>query len=162
MYPPPLRWQEIFQSSWKTRKWLSLFQWFGEFQAITQNDCYFCMVPPTSAGMTRKEKWSIAYPNIPSAIRPVLHDKGIPFRIHGKNFSLIQTMKRKRIDFGFSAAFGATHSHPRWTDRSWSWPGPIQSQLRQSHLDEDLKEWNCLQENAWVKSFRKLLVMGSF
>ncbi|KAK1803906.1 hypothetical protein P4O66_003848 [Electrophorus voltai] len=30
--------------------------------------CYFCMVPPVSGGITKKKKWTIAYPNIPSAI----------------------------------------------------------------------------------------------
>jgi len=40
-------------------------------------DCYFCMVPPVSGGITKKKKWTIVYPNIPSALRPVLHGEGI-------------------------------------------------------------------------------------
>jgi len=40
-------------------------------------DWYFCMVPPVSGGITKKKKWTIVYPNIPSALRPVPHGEGI-------------------------------------------------------------------------------------
>src|SRR5688572_10431643 len=62
------------------------------------NDCYFCLIAPPSAGITTKKKWTIAYPNIPSA---VLHSdqfrtaKDFPFRILRRNFPLIQTMRRE-------------------------------------------------------------------
>ena len=39
--------------------------------------CYFCMVLPVSGGITKKKKWTIVYPNIPSAVRPVPHGEGI-------------------------------------------------------------------------------------
>ena len=42
------------------------------------SDCYFCMVPPVSGGIVKEKKWTIVYPNIPSALRPVLHGEGIP------------------------------------------------------------------------------------
>ena len=35
------------------------------------SNCYFCMTPPVSKGLSRKKKHGIQYPNIPSAIRPV-------------------------------------------------------------------------------------------
>jgi hypothetical protein len=34
------------------------------------------MVPPVSGGIMKK-KWTIVYPNIPSALHPVLHGEGI-------------------------------------------------------------------------------------
>ena len=42
-------------------------------------DCYFCMVPLVSEVITKKKKWTIVYPNIPSALRPVPHGEGISF-----------------------------------------------------------------------------------
>jgi len=36
------------------------------------------MVPPVSGGIVKEKKWTIVYPNIPSALRPVLHGEGIP------------------------------------------------------------------------------------
>ena len=41
-------------------------------------DCYFCMVPPVSGGITKKKKSAIAYPNIFAAIRPVPHGESLP------------------------------------------------------------------------------------
>ena len=43
------------------------------------DDCYFCLVNTTGIGKIKKQK--IAYPNIPSAIRPIQHSKEIPFPI---------------------------------------------------------------------------------
>jgi hypothetical protein len=39
-------------------------------------NCYFRMVPPVSGGITKEKKWTIIYPNIPSALRPVPHGEG--------------------------------------------------------------------------------------
>ena len=41
-------------------------------------DCYFCMVPPIQNGMSMKTKSTLVYPDIPPAIRPVLHGDGLP------------------------------------------------------------------------------------
>jgi hypothetical protein len=35
------------------------------------------MVPPDSGGITKRKKWTIAYSNIPSALRRVLHGEEI-------------------------------------------------------------------------------------
>jgi hypothetical protein len=40
-------------------------------------DCYFCMVPPVSGGITKGMKWKIVYPNIQSALCTVPHGVGI-------------------------------------------------------------------------------------
>ena len=41
------------------------------------SDCYFCLTPKV-LGMTTSKKRSVAYPNIPSAIRPVPHGPDLP------------------------------------------------------------------------------------
>ena len=50
--------------------------------------CYFCMVLPVSGGITKKKKWTIVYPNIPSAVHPVLHGEGISLPEPPKEFTI--------------------------------------------------------------------------
>ena len=52
------------------------------------NDCYYCMVPPLSGGITKKRKKMIGYPNIQSALRPVPHGVGLPVPDPPKEFSI--------------------------------------------------------------------------
>lgn len=42
-------------------------------------DCYFCMT--STVGLSRKSKQIIQYPNIPSILRPVLHNKFLPILV---------------------------------------------------------------------------------
>ena len=51
-------------------------------------DCYFFMVPPVSGGITKKKKWSVVYPNIPSALRPFLHGEEISIPEPPKEFTI--------------------------------------------------------------------------
>lgn len=51
-------------------------------------DCYFCMVPSLQHGMSRKKEWTVNYPNIPSAIRPVPHGEGLPIPDPPADYSL--------------------------------------------------------------------------
>jgi hypothetical protein len=51
-------------------------------------DCNFCMVPPVSEDITKKNKWTIVYPNIPSALRPVPHGEGISVPEPPKEFTI--------------------------------------------------------------------------
>jgi len=51
-------------------------------------DCYFCMAPPVSEGITKKRKWTIVYPNIPSALRAVPHGEGISVPEPPKEFTI--------------------------------------------------------------------------
>ena len=51
-------------------------------------DCYFCMVPTISGGITKKNKWTSVYPNIPPALRPVLHGAGISVPEPPKEFTI--------------------------------------------------------------------------
>jgi hypothetical protein len=36
------------------------------------------MVSPLRQGFSKKKKWTLCYPNIPSAMRPVPHGEGLP------------------------------------------------------------------------------------
>jgi hypothetical protein len=42
------------------------------------SDCYFCMVPPLRQGFSKKKKWTLSYPHIPSTMLPVPHGEGLP------------------------------------------------------------------------------------
>jgi len=44
------------------------------------------MVPPVSGGITKKRKWIIVYPNIPSALRLVPHGERISVPESPKEF----------------------------------------------------------------------------
>ncbi|KAM4043751.1 uncharacterized protein ACNLHF_014021 [Anomaloglossus baeobatrachus] len=50
-------------------------------------NCYFCMVPPIRKGVSRKKKWTLQYPNIPSATRPVPHTVELPVPKAPETFS---------------------------------------------------------------------------
>ena len=43
------------------------------------NDCYFCAV--NTKGINRKKRNSLTYPNLDSAIRPVLHSEELPISV---------------------------------------------------------------------------------
>jgi hypothetical protein len=46
------------------------------------------MAPSVSGGVTKKNKWTIVYPNIPSALRPVSHGEGISVPEPRKEFTI--------------------------------------------------------------------------
>ena len=51
-------------------------------------DCYFCMIPPVKQGISKKKKWTLTYPDIPSAIRPVPHGDGLPIPEPPESFTI--------------------------------------------------------------------------
>lgn len=40
-------------------------------------DCYFCLVPPIVNRLSKKEKWTVQYPNIQSVLCPFPHNEDI-------------------------------------------------------------------------------------
>jgi len=93
------------------------------------------MVPPVYGGVTKKKKWTTVYPNIPSALHPVLHGEGISVPEPPKEF----TIDSDEEDEGESPSGSpeppasteprlpryvvcatATHSHTGQTERSCS------------------------------------------
>ena len=47
------------------------------------NDCYFCSV--SIAGLNQKKRWSVTYPSLSSAIRPVPHSNELPVPVFQKD-----------------------------------------------------------------------------
>lgn len=45
-------------------------------------------MPPVGTGVSKKKKWSVHYPNIPSDIQPVPHGEGLPVTDAPESFSL--------------------------------------------------------------------------
>jgi hypothetical protein len=58
-------------------------------------DCYLCMVPPVSGGITKKKKCTIVYPNIPLLSVQFRTAKEFPFPNLRKNLPSIQTTRTK-------------------------------------------------------------------
>jgi hypothetical protein len=46
------------------------------------------MLPPVSGGIMKKKKWTIVYPNTPSALRSVPHSEGISIPKPLKEFTI--------------------------------------------------------------------------
>ena len=58
-------------------------------------DCCFCMAPPVSGGIMKKKKWTVVYPNIPSALHAVLHGEGISIPNLRKNLPSTRVTRKK-------------------------------------------------------------------
>ena len=59
------------------------------------DNCYFCLCKVS--GYNKKNKKDIAYPNLPSAMRPIPHGQGVPFpKLH--EFTEIWTMSSSSDD----------------------------------------------------------------
>ena len=82
----------------KKKKWMPFavpMVWRNPTDHIS--DCYFCMTPPVSKGLTRKNKHVNQFPNIPSAILPDLIEKYFLFLRHLKNTLLIRINKKLKV-----------------------------------------------------------------
>ena len=52
------------------------------------SNCYFCMIAQVAKAMSRKKKWRVKYPNIPSALRPVPHGEELPIQRTPQSYTL--------------------------------------------------------------------------
>ena len=52
------------------------------------SNCYFCMIAEVAKAMSRKKKWRVKYPNIPSALRPVPHGEELPIQRTPQSYTL--------------------------------------------------------------------------
>jgi len=119
-------------------------------------DCYFRIVPPVSGDITMKMKWTVVYPNIPSALRPVPHGERISVPEPPKNLPSIQKtrkkasrprvlLSRRRLLNHTSLTVGLLrHSHTlshrtNWTILFAIWSCP---RAKQSYRDQDLNNGN--------------------
>ena len=131
-------------------------------------DCYFCMLPPVSGSMKKKKNWTIVYPNIPSALRPVPHGEGISVLKPPKEF----TIDLDEEDEGDSTS-GSTElpasTEPKVSHGRSSAPQPhiltkdeLNDLVRDLELSKGkaellvsrLKQWNILEKNVQIASFR--------
>jgi hypothetical protein len=126
------------------------------------------MVPPVSGGITKKKKWTVVYPNIPSALRPVLHGEGISIPEPPKEF----TIDSDDEDEGESTSGSPeplASTEPHVSHGRSSAPQPhILTQDKLNDLVRDLglskstaellgsrlKQWNLLAKNVRISSFR--------
>jgi hypothetical protein len=131
-------------------------------------DCYFCMVPPVSGGITKKKKWTIVYPNIPSALRPVSHGEENNVPETPKGFT-IDSEDEEECEFTSGSPEPPASTEPHVFHSRSSAPQP--HILTQDELDDlvsdlelikskpelpgsRLKQWNLLEKNFRISSFR--------
>jgi len=131
-------------------------------------DCYFGMAPLVSGGITKKKKWTIVYQNIPSALRPVPHGEGISVPEPSKEF----TIDSDDEDEGESPSGSPeppASTEPHVSHGRSSVPQPhilTQDELtdlvrdlelsksKSELLGSRLKQWNLLEKNVRISSFR--------
>lgn len=129
------------------------------------DDCYFCMVPPASGGITKKKKWTVEYPNIPSALRPVSHGEGLPIPEPPTDFSIssddedghasASSPQRGSKDDDFSCFDETSAPHKITQDEMNDLVRDLDlSKSKAEILASRLRQWNLLEQNIRVTSFR--------
>jgi len=128
-------------------------------------DCYFCMVPPVSGGITKK--WKIVYPNIPSTLRPVPHSEGISIPKPLKEFT-IDSDDEDEGELSSGSPEPPASTEPHASHGRSSAPQPyilMQDELndfvhdlelfksKAELLGSRLKQWNLLEKNVRISSF---------
>jgi hypothetical protein len=130
------------------------------------SDCYFCMVPPVRKGISKKKKWTLRYPNIPFAMRPVLHGEGLPVPEPPYSYSL--ESEDEQDDEIYDSSGPSTSTDPDFEPTVMSSEPHRITQNELNDLVRDLKlsksnsellasrlqQWNLLEENVTVSAFR--------
>jgi len=119
------------------------------------------MLPPISGGIMKKKKWTVVYPNIPSALRPVPHGEGISIPEPLKEFTINSGDDEGESTSGSPELPASTE--PQVSHGRSSAPQPhIVTQDKLNDLVRDLelskskaellgsrlKQWNLLEENV--------------
>ncbi|GBN42007.1 hypothetical protein AVEN_182617-1 [Araneus ventricosus] len=144
------------------------------------DDCYFCMVAPASGGFTRKKKRTIEYPNLPSALRPVSHGKGLSIPEPPADFSISSDEEDLDVSHNSPQAstsacggskhdddfsrFEETFSHKITSVELNDLVRDLElSKSKAEILASRLQQWNLLEKNVRVSSFRtRHLLFESF
>jgi hypothetical protein len=131
-------------------------------------DCYFCMAPPVSGGITKKKKWTRVYPNIPSAPHAVPHGEGISVPEPPKEFTIDSDDEDEGESTSGSPEPPAS-AEPHVSHGRSSAPQPhilildeLNDLVRDLELSKNkaelpgsrLKQWNLLEKNVRISSFR--------
>jgi hypothetical protein len=125
------------------------------------------MVPPASGSITKK-KWTIVYPNVPSAPRPVTHGKGISVPEPPKEFTVDSNDEDEgKSTSGSPEPPASTEPHVSHGRSSVPQPqiltqdelndlvGDLElSKRRAELLGSRVKQWNLLEKNVPISSFR--------
>lgn len=132
------------------------------------NDCYFCVT--NIRGFTGKSKHKIDYPDIPSAMRPVPHDVSMPVPVPPETI-ITSSDETESESKDPSPEASTSHNIPdelSSSDSASAKPHLItQADLNDLVRDLDLpktkaqllgsrlQQWNLLQKNVKISSFRK-------
>ena len=126
------------------------------------------MVPPVSGGFTKKTKWTVVYPNIPSALHPVPHGEGISVPKLPKEFTIDSDNEDKGKSTSCSPELPA-YTEPLVSHGRSSAPqihiltqdklnGLVRnlepSKSKAELLGSRLKQWNLLEKNVRISLFR--------
>jgi len=129
------------------------------------------MVPPVSGSVTKKKNWTIAYPNIPSDRRPVLHDEGISVPELPKEFTFDSDEEDEgKLTSGSPEPTASTEPHVSHGRCSAPQPhiltqdelsilvrGLELSRSKSDLLGSRFKQWNLLEKNVRISSLRSRL-----
>lgn len=122
-------------------------------------DCYFCLTPPMQ-GITSKNKHTVSYPNIPSAIRPVPHSVELPVPTPPTSFTYDSTSPEEEA--GPSEDSEYIYESSSSTVPHLITQGELNDLVRDLDLSKSkaellasrLQGWNLLAEDAKVSVFR--------
>jgi len=126
------------------------------------------MVPTVSGRITKKKKWTTVYPNIQSALRPVPHGEGISVPEPPKEFTIDSddeddgestsgspeppASTEPHVSHGRSSA---PHPHILTQDELNDLVCDLElSKSKAELLGSRLKQWNLLEKNVRISSFR--------
>jgi len=126
------------------------------------------MVPPVSGGIAKKNKWTVVYPNIPSALHPVPHGEGISAPGPPKEFTIDSDDEDEgESTSGSPEPPASTEPHVSHGRSSALQPhiltyDELNDLLRDLELSKSKAEllgsrreqWNLLKKNVRISSFR--------
>lgn len=116
------------------------------------NECCFCFTRPITSGLSTKKR-TVQYPNIPSAIWPILHPEGLPIPTSPHSYDL----DVENEDSAEELSQPSTSHNPDFKETNDKPHRLIQAELsdliRDVHLSKDkaellgsrLQQWNLLQ-----------------
>jgi hypothetical protein len=153
-----------------------LFLWFGKSQVITQLTATSLWCHLFSGGITKKKKWTIVHPNIPSALRQVPQGAGISIPEPPKEFTINPDDKDEGESTSGSPEPPAS-TEPHVSHGRSSVPQPHiltqdelndlvcdleMSKSKTELLGSRLKQWNLLKKNVRISSFRSHQQLAPF
>ena len=149
------------------RKWLLTLQswWFGESRE-TMQIIFFCLTNITGFNASSRKK--IKYPNLQSAMRPVPHSDDLPVPKHPVNKDLLSWSDEEMTSREDSAEsisledIESTYSGTSGNEPHWIMQEDLNDLARHLYLSKQqsellasrLKQWNLVQEDVRITSFR--------